>query len=267
MTSITNWPSRQIGALCAMALVACLASANVLAAGIHDPNAVVTAHPSLPPAPQGAAIVLDFEGLGDQEAVNTFYAGGTGGSGSGPGPNFGVTFSTNSLSIIDADAGGSGNFGGEPSPDTILFFLTGAAATMNVPAGFTTGFSFFYSAISNPGVIRVYDGADATGNLLATLDLPLTPNNGAPDPSGAFSPLVPIGVTFTGTARSVDFGGTVNQVGFDNITLGSGTPGGGGPPPSATIATPTLSPAMLAMLIGLLALVGGLGWRTTRRRR
>jgi hypothetical protein len=268
MTSITNRLPRRMGGLCAAALLlACTVSTAALAAGVHDPNAVATARPSAPTAPQGAgSIVLDFEGLGDQEAVNQFYNGGTGGGGSGPGANYGVVFSDNSLSIIDADAGGTGNFGGEPSPSTVLFFLTGAAATLNVAAGFTTGFSFFYSAINNPGVIRVYDGLNATGNLLATLDLPLTPFNGAPDPSGQFSPLVPIGVTFAGTARSVDFGGTVNQVAFDNITLGSGTPGGGGPPPAPAVPAPTLSPAMLAMLIGLLALMGGIGWRSTRRR-
>lgn len=233
--------------------------AGAATSGIHDPDAVVTAVPGPPTPPRGdASIVLDFEGLADNEAVNEFYNGGTGGAGSGPGTNFGVSFSGNSLALIDADAGGTGNFGGEPSPDTILFFLSGAAANVNVPAGFSTGFSFFYTAINNPGVIRVYDGLNATGNLLATLDLPLTPAGGAPDPTGDFSPLVPIGVTFAGTAMSVDFGGTVNQVGFDNITFGSGTPGGGGPPPPPQPATPTpaLSPAWLLVLAGLLALVG-----------
>src|SRR5690242_20191664 len=90
---------------------------------------------------RAAVVVLDFEGLQNLEAVNNFYNGGTGGNGSGPGTNYGIEFSTNSLAIIDADAGGSGNFGHEPSPDTILFFLSGGAATMNVAAGFDTGFS------------------------------------------------------------------------------------------------------------------------------
>ncbi|MGH8172401.1 MAG: hypothetical protein ACREPX_04595 [Rhodanobacteraceae bacterium] len=258
MTSFKNWTPVRAGALVAATTLLIAGGVSAQSAnGVHDPNAVVTAHPSAPPGQQGGA-VLTFEGLGDQEPVNEFYNGGTGGNGSGPGQNFGVSFSTNSLSIIDADAGGSGNFGGEPSPDTVLFFLTGAAATMNVAAGFTTGFSFFYSAISSPGTIRVYDGLNATGTLLATLDLPLTPNNGAPDPNGAFSPLVPIGVTFAGTAMSVDFGGTVNQVAFDNITLGSSTPGGGGggPPPAPAVPAPTLSPAWLLALAGLLGLVG-----------
>jgi hypothetical protein len=71
----------------------------------------------------------------------------------------------------------------------------------------------------------VWDGLDGTGNLLATLALALTPFNGAPDPTGAFSPLVPVGVAFDGIARSVDFGGTVDRIAFDDITIGSVTPG------------------------------------------
>jgi hypothetical protein len=149
------------------------------------------------------------------------------------------------LSIIDIDAGGSGNFGGEPSPDTVMFFLTGAAAVMNVPAGFDTGFSFFYSAVNNPGSITVYDGPDGTGNVLATLDLPVTPSDGG-DPQGDFSPFFPIGVAFNGTAMSVDFAGTVNQVGFDDITIGSETPGGPGIIDTAPV--PTMSTWALLVL-------------------
>jgi hypothetical protein len=166
--------------------------------------------------------VLTFEGLGDQTPVGNFYNGGGGG-------NLGITFSENALAIIRGNAGGSGNFAGEPSPSTILFFLNGNAATLNMPSGFTTGFSFFYSAINNPGMITVFDGENSTGNILATLNLgttPSTPGQGAcaNNPSGDFCPFVPVGVTFSGTAKSVDFGGAVNQIGFDNITFGSGTP-------------------------------------------
>lgn len=51
-------------------------------------------------------IVLTFEGLKNLERVNGFYNGGLGGLGSGPGPNYGITFGADSLAIIDADAGG-----------------------------------------------------------------------------------------------------------------------------------------------------------------
>lgn len=204
-------------------------------------------------AAQAAPFVLTFEGLGNQESVGNFYNGGLGGNGSGPGPNFGVTFSPNSLAIIDADAGGTGNIGGEPTPDTVLFFLTGTAI-MNYAAGFTNGFSFFYSAINNPGFISVYDGLDATGNLLASLQLPVTPSDGG-DPTGDFSPFFPVGVGFQGIARSIDFGGTVNQIAFDNITFGRDAPCTG---PNCQVP----EPGSLALLgLGLVGLVG------SRRRR
>ena len=224
--------------------------------GIRDPGATATAIPSAP-TPRGSAgsVLLDFEGLGDNVPVGEFYNGGGG-------ADYGISFSTNSLAVIDSDAGGSGNFGGEPSASTILFFVNGASATMNVPAGFSTGFSFFYTAINSPGTIVVYDGPNATGNVLATLNLPITPTNGAPDPTGVFSPLLPIGVSFAGIARSVDFGGTINQVGFDNITLGAATPGGAGGP---AVALPIGDTRALALLAALLALcASAVMWRRRR---
>jgi hypothetical protein len=176
-------------------------------------------------SPAAAITVLTFEGLQNLESIDGFYNGANGGFGSGPGPGLGITFSANALAIIDSDAGGSGNIGGEPSPSTVLFFLSGPAATMNVPAGFDTGFSFYYSSVNVPGLINVWDGLDGTGNLLASLVLPVTQLGGAPDPTGAYSPFLAMGVAFNGIAHSVDFGGTVDQIAFDDITLGSITPG------------------------------------------
>jgi len=191
-----------------------------------------------------AVTVLTFEGLQNNEPVANYYNNGLGGFGSGPGPNYGVTFTGGALALIDADAGGSGNFGGEPSPSTILFFLE-ESAIMNYAAGFDTGFSFFYTAIYYSGLVTVWDGPNATGNILAQLQLPLTPNNGAPDPTGTFSPLVPIGVAFNGIAKSIDFGGTGNQIGFDNITFGSEIPQG----------VPDGGASSLLLGIGLLGMV------------
>lgn len=169
-------------------------------------------------APAAAATVLTFEGLGNLAPVGNYYNGG-------PGGNLGISMSENSLALIDADAGGSGNFGGEPSPSTAMFFLAGQAALMNVLNGFDTGFSFFYTALNSPGSLEVFDGLDGTGNVLASLDLPVTPLNGAPDPTGSFSPFVAIGVGFDGIARSIAFAGVENQIAFDDVTFGSVTPG------------------------------------------
>jgi hypothetical protein len=184
-----------------------------------------------------AVNVLTFEGLGDQEPINNYYNGGLGGNGSGPGPNFGITFSSQSLSVIDSDNGGSGNFSNNPSGHTIMFFLAGND-TMNVAAGFTTGFSFFYSANATPGSVSVFDGLNGTGNLLGTLVLPVTPN--------AFNVWVPIGVAFNGTAMSVVWGGSANHIGFDDVTLGSETPGV--PEPGSTIALLGMAFAGIAAL-------------------
>lgn len=246
---------------CLLSIVASVVTFASMAshgAGVHDPSITATsqARPvSTGPITAAGVTVLDFEGLQNVETIGAFYNGGTGGSGSGPGPNHGITFSANSLAIIDSDAGGTGNFGGEPSADTALFFTSGVAATMTVSAGFSGGFSFFYSAVNSPGLVTVYDGPNATGNVLTTLALPLTPANGAPDPNGLFSPFVPIGVSFSGIAQSVEFGGAGDQIAFDNITLGSGTPIGGGTPYGYT-PVPFTSAGVLAVLALLLMLCG-----------
>jgi putative Ig domain-containing protein len=174
---------------------------------------------------QTQTVTLTFEGLKDNESVLNYYNDGLGGDQTGPGPNDGVVFGADALAIISEGAGGTGNFSGNPSGNTIVFFLNGPGVIMNVPAGFTNGFSFYYSSANNTGTIYVYDGLNATGNLLATVNLPPTgtPCNGS---MFTFSCWNTQGVTFTGVAKSVNFSGVANEIGFDNITLGSSTPGG-----------------------------------------
>ena len=198
---------------------------------------------------QAQVFVLDFEGLGDLEPVAQFYNGGTGGGspGSTGGSNFGVDFNADALALIDFDAGGSGLFANEPSPDTVLFFLSGAGALMNVAAGFTTGFSFFYTSVTVAGFVTVWDGLNATGNMLAMIDLPFLGTAGNGDPGGAFDTWVAVGVAFVGTALSIDFGGAADQIGYDDVTFGSATPG---TPGSATSGTPVPEPSSL-LLLGL----------------
>jgi hypothetical protein len=194
-------------------------------------------------------IVLDFEGIANLVPINDFYNGGTDGAGNS-GTDYGIAFSPNTLGIIDADAGGNGNFANEPSPDTIMFWLDNTDAIMNVAAGFDTGFSFFYAS-STAATVSVYEGLDATGNLLGSINLvPQYTNNCTGDPTGTFCNWTPIGVAFTGTARSIDFGGTANQTGYDDVTFGSAIP------------NPTPTPATLA-LFGL----GFAGLAYQRRRK
>jgi hypothetical protein len=188
--------------------------------------------------------VLTFEGLQDNEAIGNYYNGGLGGNGSGPGPNYGITFGANSLALISSADGGTGNFSNNPSGDTIAYFLSGPGDVMDVAAGFTTGFSFFYSdQVGFTGSVTVWSGLDGTGAQLASLTLPSTP-----DPYNVF---VPVGVTFAGTAESAVFGGAANFIGFDDITLGSATAGPVVPLPSAAWGG-----------LALMALVGGLKLRS-----
>jgi hypothetical protein len=170
-----------------------------------------------------ADTVLTFEGLQDGEAVLNYYNGGFGSLGSGPGPNDGITFSPNSVALISTADGGSGNFLNAPSGDTIVYFESGGADTMNVAAGFSGGFSFFYAAPDIGGIVTVWSGLNGTGTELASLALPVTgPGANCPTFACVFDTF---GVTFSGVAESVNFGGTENQIGFDNITLGSSIPG------------------------------------------
>lgn len=195
-----------------------------------------------------AVIVLDFEGAGNFAQLLNFYNGGTDSQGNS-GANYGIQFGSNALSLIDFDAGGTGNFANEPSPDTIMFFLTGSAV-LNYAPGFDTGFSFYYSS-STAATVNVYDGLNATGNLLAAINLNAQYHDSCiGDPNGGYCNWTPAGVSFNGTAYSIDFGGTVDQTGYDNITFGSATPG------------KVPEPASLALFgIGL----AGLGFMRRRR--
>ncbi|MCC9595671.1 MULTISPECIES: PEP-CTERM sorting domain-containing protein [unclassified Rubrivivax] len=173
-------------------------------------------------AASAAPIVLDFEGIASGAPVGNFYAG------------LGVEFSPATLAIVDADAGGGGNIANEPSPDTVMFFLDANNAILNYAAGFTTGFSFFYTS-STAAVVTVWDDLNGTGNILGTLDLTAQFNqNCSGDPGGSFCNWTAVGVAFGGVAKSIDFGGTANQTAFDDITIGSATPGN--VPEPATLA-------------------------------
>jgi hypothetical protein len=162
--------------------------------------------------------------------IQDYYNGGTSSVGS-TGPNYGVHFPANALNVClntltticsNASRGGLGD---PASQLGALFFLTGSNTYVDVPAGFTTGFSFNYTAINVGGTVNVWSGLDGTGSLLASLVLPVTPNGPCPGYVAGFCPFFPIGVAFSGTAMSIDFGGVANQIVFDDVTFGSATPG------------------------------------------
>jgi hypothetical protein len=186
--------------------------------------------------------VLDFEGVNATYPsgfafVDGFYNGGTSSDGT-TGTNFGVTFSTNAQAICLNTVGvtcsntSRGGLGNPNSARGGLFFLSGSQTFMNRSAGFTTGFSFFYSAVNSGGSFSVFDGLNGTGTLLASLTLPTTSPSCGTQFNADFCPFVAAGVTFSGTARSVSFAGAADQIVFDDVTFGSNIPGTVVPEPS-----------------------------------
>jgi hypothetical protein len=200
-------------------------------------------------------VVLTFEGFKDEEPIGNYYNGGLGGLASGPGPNYGITFSSNSRISIESSAGGIGDFTNAPSGVAVAFFLMGTNDFMDVPSGFTNSISFFYTA-SDPGSVNIYSGLDGTGTLLATVPLFSTNNNGPP---GAHSNhWVLTSATFSGTAESVDFSNAANVgtkgYGVDNLTIS----------PLALSSVP--EPASFTLIgLGIAGLLG-YGWRRRQRR-
>ncbi len=187
-------------------------------------------------------IVLKFEGINPgpygsstETPIGNFYNGG-----GGPSNNFGITFSSNALALclnsltVVCSNTSRGGLGDPTSQEGGLFFLSGGSTFMDDPAGFTTGFSLFYVAVSQPGSLSVYSGLDGTGTLLATLALP-TNAGSCPGYDAGFCPFSPVGVSFAGTAESIEFAGVGNQIVFDDVTFGSVIPNPPSVPEPSTI--------------------------------
>lgn len=156
---------------------------------------------------------LNFDGLQNLEYVGQFYNGGNGASGSGPGPNYGVTFSPDnggrvSTTIVSGQTvlfANNLDFNAEMEP-----------LTMNVAGGFTGQFSFQYATpnSSPTGSVTIYDGPNGTGNVLATTTLPGM--SGTPLYNASSNP--PVVLSFLGTARSVSWMLRGGAADIDTIT-------------------------------------------------
>jgi hypothetical protein len=178
---------------------------------------------------------LTFEGIAPYPNANDvsilgYYDGGTSSIGT-TGTNYGISFPENALLICLNTVGTScsntsrGGLGDPNSQQGALFFLQGTDTYLDDPAGFTTGFSFNYTAENEGGTISVWSGLDGTGTELGSLTLPTTPSTCDPAYSAGFCPFVAAGLTFDGVAESIDFNGVANQIVFDDVTFGSSTPG------------------------------------------
>lgn len=202
---------------------------------IHNPNSGITItneqiieFGQVGKSSDPGLVLLDFEGLGNLEPVGQFYNGIASKSGFS-GPNHAVNFSGNALAIIDSKHGGSGNFLSDILPNTVLFFLSGSEIYLNSTQGFSGGLSFYYTSAGN-GTVSVYDGPNGTGTMLASMTFQPVSAGIKGDPSAYFDSWKRLKIKFEGTAKSVIFSGIENKCAFDDIVLGSGSPGksGGG---------------------------------------
>jgi hypothetical protein len=189
---------------------------------------------------QAAPITLNFEGIAPHPndsniQIGNFYNGGTASNGAS-GVNYGVEFSSGAavlcLNLIGVDCSNTSKGGaGVPGSQLNAMYFPFANPYMNVAAGFDTGFSFAYSSPFGSGTsVNIFSGLNGTGDLLASALLPATPN-GATACGGynaQYCPFQNFSLSFSGLAKSVQFGGTPNQSAFDDFTFGSvivGDPG------------------------------------------
>jgi hypothetical protein len=158
-----------------------------------------------------------MEGVGSNQPVGSYYYFVE--------DDRGVTFDSDALALVDEDDGGSGNFAHEPSGPTCLQFYGKDVIVMSAHGGgFSNGLSFYYSSISRNGSVTMYDGPNATGNVLASREFyPLGFTRRDGDPTGDFNRWRGIGVKFPGIAQSVLFSGAMNRMLIDDITIGSAT--------------------------------------------
>jgi hypothetical protein len=168
--------------------------------------------------------LLTFDTLKNFEQVGNYYDGGMGSLGSGPGPNFGVTFSSQAFAYVPGEQSGTVTpFPGDPSPPTVLLlgdftngFAQGAplTMTMDVAGGFGGALIFYDLAIVRAATVTIWSGLDGTGTQLAQLSLTLVPVT-----SEVFSAATAL--SFAGTAHSVVFAGGNDQLALDNISFQS----------------------------------------------
>ncbi len=123
-------------------------------------------------------VSLSFDGLANGEQVLNYYTGGLAGSGSGPGPSFGVAFTS-----------------GLAADSTVIAFgpsavVTAPSVTMTLDGPWLSLISFYFTG---NGSVSFYSGPNATGTLLRPFTLvypPFFPFSAQPGPfqSVVFTP-------------------------------------------------------------------------------
>lgn len=135
---------------------------------------------------------LSFDGLATGEQVLSYYAGGFGNLGSGPGPQYGVSFTSGLAADSTSIAFG---------PSAVL---TAPSVTMSLDSTFVGTLSFYFTGNAN---LTLYSGPNATGALLLSTAL-------------QYPPFFPFATA--GAFQSVVFTPAVNNVlRLDSVTLSS----------------------------------------------
>ncbi len=178
---------------------------------------IIAAAASIFAASSAYSFTLDFEGATSFGFVENFYNGGTDSAGAS-GINYGASFSSEGISLID-DGTLAFGFSNQPSGVTVLFGFE-APVILNVASGFTGQVSFFYSSKTDPvslaplTTVTVYDGLNGTGNVVGSASF--SPNSN-PNPGFDTWNLSAVGVI--GTGKSVSFGHNGSFIAYDDITI------------------------------------------------
>jgi hypothetical protein len=143
-------------------------------------------------------VTLTFNNLQVGEEVLDYYNGGFGSLGTGPGPNEGVSFTSDLVTVPE------GVFG----PPLRAEELTGTSGTMDLTPSFTGPFSFYYTDSGAPGSVTLYSGPDGTGTPQAPIFL---------TPATIFSPAGGLTAPF----ESAVFSAAPGTLVIDNVTFGA----------------------------------------------
>lgn len=125
--------------------------------------------------------------------IGDFYAGDGG-------PNFGVIFKDGGW-IVNSDFG-------QTSQPYFASFYEDELSFVTVSGGFSGLISFTYGAFVD-SIVSIYDGADGTGNLLASINL-LANNVYAFDP---------VSISFSGTGHSIVVVSDICLFGWDDLAF------------------------------------------------
>jgi len=101
--------------------------------------------------------VLNFEGLLDTEQVAEFYNGGTGGRGSGPGTNYGVSFSVRRRWPSSTPTPAVRAISPTSPLATRSCSFSKAAGWFSISRRLYNWLSFFYTSQTD-AIVRIYDG-------------------------------------------------------------------------------------------------------------